>query len=296
MTSVKDSVATITATEPVYKDEVLEIEPHGLEHIRTEERHGSPFNLFTLWFAANTVLATWVIGNLAVGVFGESMKGALLGLLVGNVCGGLLLSTLSAFGPRLGVPQMVQSRAAFGFLGNFGPGALNYLAGIGWFAVNTVYGTFALQTLTGMNFFIALAIMVVGQVILAVYGYNMIHMFERVMSILLGVVFLVLAYYTFSKGNYTLPFNPKAPVRSAAKPAGSSSPWDSRSRTISAGCHSPLTIHGISRHPPNPPAHSCTPSLAASYPASRSKPWARSRFPSACQHLRHRVRPLQLLT
>ncbi|MHB8332995.1 MAG: purine-cytosine permease family protein [Candidatus Dormibacteria bacterium] len=197
---------------PLYKDEILEIEPHGLEHIVVGERHGKPFHLFTLWFAANLVLATWVIGNLSVGVFGESMLGAFVALAIGNILGALLLGLLSTFGPRLGVPQMVQSRGSFGLLGNFGPGALNYLAGIGWFAVNTVYGTFALAELAHLNYFIALAIMVVGQVALAVYGYNMIHAFERWMSVALGIVFLLLAIFTFSHGNYSLPFNPKAPV------------------------------------------------------------------------------------
>jgi NCS1 family nucleobase:cation symporter-1 len=197
---------------PVYRDEVLEIEPHGLEHIVQGERHGKPFHLFTLWMAANLVLATWVIGNLAVGTFGESMVGAFVALALGNLLGAVLLGVLSTFGPRLGVPQMVQSRAAFGLLGNLGPGSLNYLAGIGWFAVNTVYGTFALSRLTHMSYFLALAIMVVGQVILAVYGYNMIHAFERWMSVALVVVFVILAGFTFVHGNLALPFNPKAPV------------------------------------------------------------------------------------
>lgn len=197
---------------PVYRDEVLEIEPHGLEHIVQGERHGKPFHLFTLWMAANLVLATWVIGNLAVGTFGESMVGAFVALALGNLLGAVLLGVLSTFGPRLGVPQMVQSRAAFGLLGNLGPGSLNYLAGIGWFAVNTVYGTFALSRLTHMSYFLALAIMVVGQVILAVYGYNMIHAFERWMSVALVVVFVILAGFTFAHGNLALPFNPKAPV------------------------------------------------------------------------------------
>ena len=201
-----------TTAEPLYRDEVLEIEPHGLEHIVVGERHGKPFHLFTLWMAANLVLATWVVGNIAVGVFGESMMGAFAGLALGTVLGAVLLGLLSTFGPRLGVPQLVQSRGAFGLLGNFGPGALNYLAGIGWFAVNTVYGTYALSQLIHLNYFVALVIMVVGQVALAVYGYNMIHAFERWMSIALGVVFFLLAIFTFSHGNYGLPFNPKAPV------------------------------------------------------------------------------------
>ncbi|HVC22789.1 MAG TPA: cytosine permease [Candidatus Dormibacteraeota bacterium] len=196
----------------LYKDEVLEIEPHGLEHITQAQRHGRPFQMFTLWMAANLVLATWVIGNLAVGTFGVSMLGAFVALAIGNVLGALLLGLLSTFGPRLGVPQMIQSRAPFGLLGNFGPAGLNYLAGIGWFAVNTVYGTFALAELAHLNYFLSLAIMVVGQVALAVYGHNMIHAFERWMSVALIIVFVILAFFTFKAGNYGLAFNPKAPV------------------------------------------------------------------------------------
>ncbi len=203
---------TASAATQLYKDEVLEIEPHGLEHIIMAERHGRPFSLFTLWFSANLVLATWVVGSISVSVFGESMPGALISLLIGNLIGAALLAALSSWGPHLGVPQMVQSRKAFGFLGNFGPGALNYLAGIGWFAVNTVYGTFALQTLVHLNYYVALAIMVVGQVALAVYGYNMIHAFERYMAILLGITFLLLGIFTFFNphANYGAAFNPKA--------------------------------------------------------------------------------------
>jgi NCS1 family nucleobase:cation symporter-1 len=196
----------------LYKDEVLEIEPQGLEHITQVQRHGKPFQMFTLWMAANLVLATWVIGNLAVGTFGVSMLGAFVALAIGNVLGALLLGLLSTFGPRLGVPQMIQSRAPFGLLGNFGPAGLNYLAGIGWFAVNTVYGTFALAELAHLNYFLALTIMVVGQVALAVYGHNMIHAFEKWMSVALVIVFVILAFFTFKAGHYGLGFNPKAPV------------------------------------------------------------------------------------
>lgn len=212
MAELVENVSAGSAGQPTYRDEVLEIEPHGLEHIRRDERHGHPFSLFTLWFAANLVVATWAIGNLAVGVFGESMHGALLGLLIGNLLGGAALGIVCTFGPRLGVPQLVQSRAAFGFLGNFGPGGLTYLAGIGWFAVNTVYGAYALVTLTGLSYFVALAILVIAQVILAIYGHNMIHLFERVMSVALGVVFAILAVFTFAHATFNTPFNPKAPV------------------------------------------------------------------------------------
>jgi NCS1 family nucleobase:cation symporter-1 len=201
------------ATETVqYRDEIVKIEPKGIEHVVEGERHGHVSSVFTLWFGANVELATLSTGVAAVALFGLSFSEALVGLLIGNILGALLLGGLSTFGPRLGVPQLVQSRHAFGFFGNFVPGVLNVIAGMMWFAVNTVLGVFALSLLTGMSFFLGLVIMVAIQVVLAVYGYNMIHAVERWLAILLTLVFLGVSVFAFQHVNYGLPFNPKAPL------------------------------------------------------------------------------------
>ena len=105
-----------------YGDEVIRIEPKGIEHIGEEERHGKVSSVFTLWFGANVELATLTTGVAAVAFFGLNFTQAAIGLLIGNLIGVTLLGLLSTFGPRLGVPQMVHSRAAFGFFGNFIPG------------------------------------------------------------------------------------------------------------------------------------------------------------------------------
>lgn len=199
--------------QPVqYRDEVVKIEPKGIEHVVEAERHGRPSSVFSLWFGANVELATISTGIAAVALFGLNFTQAAWGLLVGNILGALVLGALSTFGPRLGVPQLVQSRSAFGFFGNFIPGILNSISGIMWFAVNTVLGVFALVLLTGMSFLVGLVIMVVIQVVLAVYGYNMIHAFERYMAIVLTLVFLGVSIFAFSHASYSLPFNAKAPV------------------------------------------------------------------------------------
>ena len=58
---------------------------------------------------------------------------------------------------------MVLSRIGFGFLGNILPAGLNALvAGIGWFAVNSVSGAFALNALLGWNPKLCLLIIVVA--------------------------------------------------------------------------------------------------------------------------------------
>lgn len=195
-----------------YGEEITQIEPKGIEHINDTERHGKVSSIFTLWFGANVELATLTTGTAAVALFGLNFTQAALGLLIGNILGGVVLGLVSTFGPRLGVPQMVHSRSAFGFFGNFIPGALNLISGVMWFAVNTVLGTFAFVTLFHIGFFPALLVMVAAQIIVAVYGYNMIHAVERVMAVVLTLVFLVVSVFAFTHAHYALPFNAKSPI------------------------------------------------------------------------------------
>lgn len=184
-----------------YQNQVLKVEPKGIEPIGPHERHGKPFTIFTLWFGANVEFATLVTGALATGVFGLGFWSAAIAILIGNLLGALALGALSTFGPRLGVPQLIQSRKAFGYYGNFLPGILNFFAGFSWFAVNTVLGVFALQWLFKMSFGLGLAIMLVVQVIIAVYGYNLIHTLERWLAVVLTVVFVIVSIYAFAHGH-----------------------------------------------------------------------------------------------
>jgi len=192
-----------------YQNQVLKVEPKGIEPIGPHERHGKPFTIFTLWFGANVEFATLVTGALATGVFGLSFWSAAIAILIGNVLGALALGLLSTFGPKLGVPQLIQSRKAFGYFGNFAPGILNFFAGFSWFAVNTVLGVFALEWLFHMSFALGLAIMVVIQVVIAVYGYNLIHTLERWLAVVLTVVFFVVSIYGFAHGHLGAPSNVK---------------------------------------------------------------------------------------
>ncbi|GAC1360454.1 MAG: cytosine permease [Vulcanimicrobiaceae bacterium] len=204
----------------MYKDRVLEIEPLGTDFVPLADRHGSARSLFGLWFSANAEIATWMVGLFTVALYGTSLRGAVAGIIIGNILGFGLLGVLSTFGPRYGVPQMVASRLAFGWTGNALPAALSFLAGVGWFAINTVFGAYALQSVTGLNYFLSLMLMIVLQVVLAVYGYNMIHAFERLAAVLLAAGFIVLGIATYSKTNLAAGFNPHAPFAAGGEVGG----------------------------------------------------------------------------
>ena len=93
-------------------------EVRSIDFIPETERHGKVQNLFFIWFSANMQITTIVTGALGV-VLGLNLTGALLAIVIGNVFGAVFMAYHSAQGPKLGIPQMIQSRAQFGFMGPF---------------------------------------------------------------------------------------------------------------------------------------------------------------------------------
>jgi nucleobase:cation symporter-1, NCS1 family len=179
-------------TTPVRTTRPTAVEPGGIEAIPADQRHGSPWQLFATWTAPNLEFATVFVGFLGVGVFGLDFWSAMAALVLGNALGSATQGILSTWGPREGVAQLVLSRTAFGLRGNIVPAALNtVMAGLGWFAVNSVSGAFALATLTGMPPWLGLVIVVVAEVALAFVGHDLVQFFERYAAIVLGVIFVV---------------------------------------------------------------------------------------------------------
>jgi NCS1 family nucleobase:cation symporter-1 len=168
------------------------VEPGGIEAIPTAKRHGTPWQLLATWSAPNLEFATVYVGVIAVAFFGLNFWSAIFAIIVGNALGSLTQGILSTWGPREGLAQLVLSRTAFGTRGNILPAAINTLmAGLGWFAVNSVSGAFALATLTGMPVWLALLIIVVIEVALAFIGHDIVQAFERYSTYILGAIFLV---------------------------------------------------------------------------------------------------------
>jgi nucleobase:cation symporter-1, NCS1 family len=178
--------------EPVYGDRVVAIEEADIEPIPLAERHGNPRQLLWTWASPNLEFATVFVGVIAVLYFGLSFWQAFFALALGSALGALTQGVLSTWGPIDGVPQMVLGRSAFGYWGNIIPSTLMSVgAGIGWFAVNSVSGTFALNTLTHLPKGLCLVIIVAVQVAAAFFGHNFVHVFERWAFPFLAVVFVL---------------------------------------------------------------------------------------------------------
>src|SRR6266852_5747712 len=198
----------VPVREGDYGDVVATVEPGGVEYIALRERHGKPIDLFWTWLSPNLEFATVFVGVLGIAVFGLSFWETAIAILVGTALGSLTHAVLSSWGPKFGVPMMVESRGAFGFLGNILPAGLNTITGaFGWFIVNSVSGAFALQALLpslNLPFWLTFLVIVVAQVTIATLGHNLIHVFERWGLPVLGVVFGLACIFIFFNGHYNI--------------------------------------------------------------------------------------------
>src|SRR4051794_3139562 len=210
----------VPVREGVYGDRVIAVEPGGIEMIPEGDRHGRPRDLFFTWMSPNLEFATVYIGVLPIAVFGGSFWLTALGVVLGTALGALTHGILSSWGPRFGVPQMVQARGAFGFLGGILPSGLNaFTASVGWFIVNSVSGAFALSALTHMSFDLAYIIVVLAQVAVAFVGHNFVHAFERWVFPYLALVFAIATIVTLTKAHFGSGFNDHAPVAAGGSSA-----------------------------------------------------------------------------
>jgi NCS1 family nucleobase:cation symporter-1 len=96
-------------------------------------------SLFFVWFAANTSITAVVTGALFV-ILGNSALWAIPAVIIGNILGGFVTALHSAQGPKLGVPQMIQSRAQFGYYGAILPLVLSLIIYLGFYATELVPG------------------------------------------------------------------------------------------------------------------------------------------------------------
>jgi NCS1 nucleoside transporter family len=186
-----------------YGDRVVAIEPGGVEVIPLGERHGRPSGLLWTWTSPNMEFATITVGLLGPIAFGMNFWQSALAIVVGTALGSITHGVLSSWGPRHGLPQMVLSRSAFGFLGNILPAGVNaVVAGIGWFAVNSVSGALALHVLiSSLPKSLCLVIIVLAQILIAFFGHNLVLAFERYAFPVLTVVFVVAGIVVLTKAH-----------------------------------------------------------------------------------------------
>ena len=175
------------------------IEKRSIEMVPDTERHGTPKSQFTLWFGANTQITAIVDGALAV-VFGADALWAIIGLLIGNIIGGIVMALHSAQDPQLGLPQMISSRAQFGIIGAIIPLVLVVLMYIGFASTGAVLSGQAVNLIIGVETpWVGIVIFGALTALMAVLGYKYIHVLGRISSVTGLLGFLFITFSVFAK-------------------------------------------------------------------------------------------------
>src|ERR1700729_2094947 len=124
------------------------IEKRSIDYVPIAERHGKVWHLWPVWFSGDAHLAT-----VATGVVGVALGGNLLWMSIAVILGAALGTFFMAFhstqGPQLGLPQMIQSRPQFGYVGALLVWGVALIAYIGYNAFNQNLAGQTLHSLYG---------------------------------------------------------------------------------------------------------------------------------------------------
>jgi NCS1 nucleoside transporter family len=174
------------------------IEKRSIDYVPIAERHGKVWHLWPVWFSGDAHLAT-----VATGVVGVALGGNLVWMAVAVILGSALGTFFMAFhstqGPQLGLPQMIQSRPQFGYLGALLVWGVALFAYIGFNAFNQILAAQTLHSLYGVRSAPAVLIFALLAVSLAIAGYDLIHLAQRWIAYVLIVALLVFSVAVLSR-------------------------------------------------------------------------------------------------
>jgi len=168
-------VATIHAAPA--EEEAL-IEQRSIDYIPRAERHGKAWHQGTFWFAANAEIATLAVGLIGISL-GLSLLWSLAAIVAGLAFGTIFMASHSVQGARLGLPQMIQTRPQFGFLGALWPQAIVLCLYIGFNVFNLILAGSAIATLTSIDAKLGIVLAAVAALGLAYGGYRWLHRVQR---------------------------------------------------------------------------------------------------------------------
>jgi purine-cytosine permease-like protein len=177
------------------------VEKRSIDYIPLCERHGKVWHLWPVWFSGDAHLAT-----VATGVVGVAMGGNLawmsIAVILGSAFGTFFMAFHSTQGPQLGLPQMIQSRPQFGYLGALLVWGVALIAFIGYNAFNQILAAQTLHTLYGARETPTLVIFALLSVSLAALGYDLIHLAQRWVAYVTIVFLLIFTAAVAAKAHF----------------------------------------------------------------------------------------------
>lgn len=168
------------------------IETRSIDYVPLAERRGEVRHLWPVWFTGDAHLATLATGAISV-VGGLDLFWSSLAVIGGCVLGTVLMALHCSQGPQLGLPQMIQSRPQFGYLGALLVWVVALVTYIGFNALNQSLAASTVKELVGLPEGPTIVVFAILAALIAAAGYDLIHKAQRLLAYLM---LAVLAVYT----------------------------------------------------------------------------------------------------
>ncbi|MFJ9409645.1 purine-cytosine permease family protein [Streptomyces sp. NPDC101393] len=167
------------------------IEVRSIDYVPVRERHGKVWHQGPFWFTGNFVLTTMVTGFLGPAL-GLSLLASVAAVVLGACFGTFFMAFHANQGPRMGLPQMIQSRAQFGIRGAIVPFAAVVFVYVGFNVFNVVLAAQGLRTVFPGGTTLWYVLIIGIAIVLAVVGHDLLHLVQRWLTYVLIAVFGVL--------------------------------------------------------------------------------------------------------
>ncbi|MEU0532307.1 purine-cytosine permease family protein [Amycolatopsis tolypomycina] len=182
------------------------IEQRSIDYVPLAERHGRPWHVTPVWITCSVNLAGFAIGGIGV-LSGLDLVSSLLAIAVGGFFGTFFAAFHAAQGPQLGLPQMIQSRPQYGYRGAVLIFLIAIITYLGFNVASIVLLGETAALLWHVDTGVAMAISAAFAVVLAVFGYDLVHRVSRWITVVFVAVIAVLVA--------GLPFTLQIPVASS---------------------------------------------------------------------------------
>ncbi|KAH8652710.1 purine-cytosine permease-like protein [Tricladium varicosporioides] len=188
-------------------DEKMGIETQGIDRIHEEDkRPPSILNVFLLWWSM-----TCHVGTIPIGILGPefrlSLNQSIAGIVIGTVLGALCTAYTGTLGPKLGLRAIATSRYSFGFWGAKLCSVLNVVIGAGFAVVNVVVVGQILSAVSDykMTLIVGCVIIAVIGYVVSIFGFALIHTFEKYSWIMTFILLLILIGEVGNKVDPSIP-------------------------------------------------------------------------------------------
>jgi NCS1 family nucleobase:cation symporter-1 len=150
------------------------IEGRHLDHVPDAEWHGKVWQQGPFWFLGNFQPFTLALAFLGPVVGLNGLWTSVAGV-TGILFGAMFMAAHAAQGPTLGLPQMIQSRAQFGYTGVIVPVTATTLTFVGFNVVTLVIIKQGLFDIFHWNSVAVALVVTLVAASLAIYGHDWIH-------------------------------------------------------------------------------------------------------------------------